>query len=102
MGATWADNITIKCLKIHLNEGIPSTSKGGIAYVGGLGAQPLTVNKVFHNVQYILSRIETDSGIKRALHFNDVYAIPMVNHDAYKDLTDNWVNRQAPYHQKNK
>ena len=102
VGATWADNITIKCLKIHLNEGIPSTSKGGIAYVGGLGAQPLTVNKVFHNVQYILSRIETDSGIKRALHFNDVYAIPMVNHDAYKDLTDNWVNRQAPYHQKNK
>ena len=102
VGNTWEQNITIKCLKIHLNEGLSSGSKDAIAYVGGLGAQPLTVNKVFYNVEFILSRIETDSGIKRALHFNDVYAIPMVNHDAYKDLTDNWINRQLPYFQKNK
>ena len=105
VGTTWNDNITIKCLKIHLNEGLASGSKDGIAYVGGLGAQALTVNKVFHNVEYILSRIETDSGIKRALHFADIYAIPMVNHDAYKMLTDDWVNRGnlgGVWHQKNK
>lgn len=52
-------------------------------------------------MEYILDNIDSNSNIKRALHFNDIYAIPMVNLDAYEILTDDWANRSDSYHKKN-
>lgn len=89
---------------LHITHPDGLSDRRGILIVGGVASEPMSVTGTLHFAQRLVTALELggDEQLELTAKTSDIYILPILNVDAYINLSDSWESDgQSAYHAKN-